>query len=531
MPTLAKPQRGTTRPRPRRKILIGGLILFSLLAIVGAVLAHYSVPYVKRLAFETLIEKFHAEVQVSDFEVSIWPTLRIHGTNLSLRQEGRADVPPEIVIGEFSAEASPFSALKRPWKIDRIELKGMKITIAHHDASNPKVSWGRLKDIPIIVGELDADGTELDIVPKSADKPHHIFDIHHLVMNHIGLHRPAIFIAQLTNPTPPGYIDSRGTFGPWASDDPGQTPLAANYTFMNADLGVFKGISGILSSHGKYAGVLNHIEVEGETDTPNFTVRVGGHPVNLHTDFNATVDGLNGNTLLHPVRAHFLNSTIVANGEVVKHFGAKGRSIVLNVDTSHALLQDLLRLAVKSEPPVMTGDTNLHAKFDLPPGAGDLIDRLRLNGKFEVQNAQFTNPKISSKVQTLSRKGLGKPGDKTAGSDVSSLRGGFKLGDGVVDFSSLAFAVAGASVRVSGNYGLENEKLDFHGKLRLDAKLSDTMTGIKSLLLKPVDPFFRKNHQTEIPIKVTGTRTAPDFGLDFHHKQEQSDSNPPQGSK
>src|SRR5579872_2757557 len=66
---------------------------------------------------------------------------------------------------------------------------------------------------------------------------------------------------------------------------------------------------------------------------------------------------------------------------------------------------------------------------------------------------------------------------------------------------------------------------------RLDAKLSDTITGIKSLLLKPVDPFFRKNHQTEIPIKVTGTRTAPDFGLDFHHKQEQSDSNPPQGSK
>jgi len=186
---------------------------------------------------------------------------------------------------------------------------------------------------------------------------------------------------------------------------------------------------------------------------------------------------------------------------------------------------------MKSEPPVMTGDTNLHAKFDLPPGAGDLVDRLRLNGKFEVQNAQFTNPKISSKVQTLSRKGLGKPGDKTAGSDVSSLRGGFKLGDGVVDFSSLAFAVAGASVRVSGNYGLENEKLDFHGKLRLDAKLSDTITGIKSLLLKPVDPFFRKNHQTEIPIKVTGTRTAPDFGLDFHHKQEQSDSNPPQGSK
>jgi hypothetical protein len=42
------------------------------------------------------------------------------------------------------------------------------------------------------------------------------------------------------------------------------------------------------------------------------------------------------------------------------------------------------------------------------------------------------------------------------------------------------------------------------------------MTGWKSILLKPADPFFSKHgHGTEVPIKITGTRSAPHFGLDF----------------
>jgi len=46
------------------------------------------------------------------------------------------------------------------------------------------------------------------------------------------------------------------------------------------------------------------------------------------------------------------------------------------------------------------------------------------------------------------------------------------------------------------------------------------MTGAKSFLLKAFDPFFRKNGETELPIKITGTREHPSFGLDFHHKDK-----------
>jgi hypothetical protein len=48
-------------------------------------------------------------------------------------------------------------------------------------------------------------------------------------------------------------------------------------------------------------------------------------------------------------------------------------------------------------------------------------------------------------------------------------------------------------------------------------------TGMKSFFLKAVDPFFRKGNVTELPIKITGTREHPSFGLDLHHKEEKEE--------
>ena len=172
-------------------------------------------------------------------------------------------------------------------------------------------------------------------------------------------------------------------------------------------------------------------------------------------------------------------------------------------------LEDLLRLAVKGDQPPMTGAINFHTKFDLPHGKGDLADRLNLNGKFDVEQAQFTSPEVTAKIETLSRKGQGQPENKDAGSSVSQLKGNFVLDNGVITFRGLTFTVTGAQVALDGKYGLEKEDLDFHGKLRMQAKLSQTMTGAKSFVLKAVDPFFRKNGQTEVPIKITGPAGTP----------------------
>jgi hypothetical protein len=69
--------------------------------------------------------------------------------------------------------------------------------------------------------------------------------------------------------------------------------------------------------------------------------------------------------------------------------------------------------------------------------------------------------------------------------------------------------------------------------LRMQAKLSQTMTGFKSWLLKPVDPFFSKGGAGAVlPIKITGTRQNPSFGLELRRKKEgdQSYRTPTKGS-
>jgi hypothetical protein len=64
-----------------------------------------------------------------------------------------------------------------------------------------------------------------------------------------------------------------------------------------------------------------------------------------------------------------------------------------------------------------------------------------------------------------------------------------------------------------------DETIDFHGTARMDATMSHMTTGFKSLLLRAVDPFFKKDGAgTVLPIKITGTRDHPSFGLEFHRK-------------
>ena len=120
--------------------------------------------------------------------------------------------------------------------------------------------------------------------PSNPDKDPHIFDIHHLVMKGVGLGRSASFQTTLTNPTPPGEIHAVGHFGPWQKDQPSTTPVNASYMFSNADLGVFKGISGILSSTGDFGGPLDELEVHGQTEIPDFEVTIGGHKMALNTN-------------------------------------------------------------------------------------------------------------------------------------------------------------------------------------------------------------------------------------------------------
>jgi hypothetical protein len=368
---------------------------------------------------------------------------------------------------------------------------------------------------PIVIDAIRARAARLQIDTDKPGKLPRVFDIHDLELLDFAFDRAASFDARLTNPQPAGEIHAKGTFGPWNTANPRLTPLGADYTFADADLDTIKGIGGTLSSQGRFHGVLERIRVDGTTDTPDFHIDIAAQPVHLKTRFTAIVDGTNGDTWLEEVDATLLDrSRIVARGEVVRSEAVKGRKVSLKVTIDDARIEDVLKLALKSPEPPLTGQMKLETSFLLPAGDEDVPERLALDGAFAIESARFTSFNVQQRIDTLSRRGRGRTDDRGP-SVVSKLSGRFVMKDGRLRFSRLQFAVPGSVVQLAGTFDLGSEQLDFGGHLLLDASLAETVTGFKSVLARIAQPLFRRpGGGSKLPIRVSGTAEKPAFGLD-----------------
>ena len=468
-----------------------------------------------------LQQRFNSDVELETLHVNLLPQMGVDGAGLSIRYHHRRDLPPMFHVAKFSFNLGILGILRAPRHIAGVYVENMTITIPPRgEMKEPKPASNAKKFIPsVIADEIVCNDTDLVIVPKKQGKEPLDFDIHDLVLKSVGADKPFDFHGNLTNAKPQGEIATRGTFGPWDVDEPGDTPVTGSYEFRDADLGPFPGIAGTLSSTGAYHGQLNEIEVAGNTDTPNFSLDPVGHPVPLHTDFSATVNGTDGDTYLHPVRATLGRSLIIAEGSVVRVPEKQGHIIKLDIDAPDARIQDILNLAVNSDKPLLTGPAKIKAKLLLPPGKQKVLQKMILDGQVGLEDAQWSSAKIRDKLASLSRHAEGQPENEEAGSSVSDLHGDFRLEKAIIRFRTLRFSVPGALVALTGNYDIREANLDFSGQLRLQAKLSQTVTGKKSFFLKAVDPFFSKEGAgTLLPITITGTREAPMLGVSVFHK-------------
>jgi hypothetical protein len=106
------------------------------------------------------------------------------------------------------------------------------------------------------------------------------------------------------------------------------------------------------------------------------------------------------------------------------------------------------------------------------------------------------------------------------------MKSDFRVQNGTLTLSGLNFVIPGAAVQLAGDYGLEAQTLDLYGKLIMQAKLSQTTTGVKSFLLRFADPIFSKGGKgTVLPITITGPVQHPHYGLDLRHKAESARQN------
>jgi hypothetical protein len=522
----------------KKKWLIGFAAVAGLGIVILLIAAHRMAnqvePYIRDQAVEYLKKRFDSDVEIGVLHISV-PKLsplqvlsknrhgakaRVEGQRVVLRHKGRTDIPPLFRMREFAFEIDLSILFDSPKRIPLVTVEGMEINIPPK-GERPSLSTEQeqeedeaAEDTGVIFDEVIIKDSRLTILPRDRQRAALQFALHNIRLESAGKNVAMKYRASLTNPKPPGEILSTGTFGPWAADEPGNSSLAGDYTFNNANLGVFAGIAGILDSKGQFKGTLDSITAQGEATVPDFRLKRSGNIVPLKTKFEVEVDGTNGNTILKPVIGTLGTTSFTTSGAVIKHEADTRRTISLDVDMPKGNLPDLLTLAMKGET-FMEGRIALKTRIDIPPLSGKVKEKLILDGKFDITQGKFLKSTIQDQIDMLSRRGQGQPQNMAIDEVVLAMGGRFHMEDQEITFESLSFAVPGSGIDLAGKYDLHEDQLDFHGTLKLNATVSQTMTGWKRWLLKPVDPFFSKQGAgTFLHIQVVGTSKAPKFGRD-----------------
>lgn len=503
--------RSETRAKLRKTLLIVALVAAAVLCVAAVLCAKYW-PFSEKAAREDLAEAADSNVTIRSYHPTYFPPGCIlegiefrHGAN-----QFRL-----ITIDKLIIEGSYFGILTH--HVPRITAAGAHIFIPPFGANTKFHS----EHSTLVVDELVANGTKVEFTSDDPAKHPLFFDVHEAWLRSVRWGSPIRYRLKFHNPNPSGEISAQGDFGPWADGHPQDTRMSGTYTFEHADLGVYGGIAGTLSSAGKFDGAFRHINVSGTTDTPDFVVTSGGHQHNLTTRFDAYVDATHGDTFLNRVEARIGRTTLIAQGSIAGSPGRKGKLADFRFTSRHGRIEDVLSLFVTGNRSPMSGDLSLSARAQVGHGDQPFLERVRLDGKFGIDEGAF-KPETQKDVNALSAGARGENKDDPE-TVLTDLKGTVDLSGGVAYFHDIEFGVPGARAHLHDTYNVLNHRINLHGQMKVATKISKTSSGAKALLLKLMDPLFRKKKKGEIvPVHILGTYEKPQFGLDLANNNEKT---------
>ena len=517
----------TRYPRHLRRWILG--IGLSLLALggIGLLLLARHWPFSQEEVTQSLEEQFHGKVTFTSFRKTFFPHPGCVAEGAVLvRASKLPNTPPFATAQKFTLRAHYLDLLFRPGFIAHIDLQALHIQVPVRGSTIPMPRDETPSNTR--VGEVVANNAVLEVARQSR-KPLR-FEIHTLTLGSVSRKDAMSYDATFLNALPPGEIQSRGHFGPWNSDDPGQTRVSGTYKFEHAYLGVFAGVDGVLTSHDDFQGTLAEIETRGTVEIPDFKVRRAGRSSQIQSRYHAFVNALNGDVRLEHVETSIGKTEVLAHGSISEAHGPRGKITTLDINVSNGRIQDVLRLFIKETRSPIGGITSFRARVTIPPEGRPFEQEVILTGDFGIGGGHFTKPETQKKVEDLSERARGKkpePDDEEDASRlVSDLDGHVELKNSIATLTNISFRIPGAVAHMHGTFNLLNEKIDFHGVLKTDAEFSKVSGGgFKSIFLKPFDAFFKKKpNGSEIPVKMTGTYAHPQPGLEITGGKKKEES-------
>jgi AsmA-like protein len=495
-----------------KKWLIISLIVLAAMVTAAAVLLAIKWPFTRERVTHQLQDATETTVQIGSFKPEYFPYPGCVAQQVTFRKAGNSQ--PLMTVGTLTIQGSFFGLFTKHVSI--VRAQGTHIALPPFSSGE---SLGGNNQGGTIIDQLVADG---DVLPKNAGAQPTRFLLRRFELRGLGGERALSFQTVLENPKPPGEVSASGSFGPWKSGSAASTAVSGRYAFRHADLSVFHGIAGTLSSDGTFRGTFRHLQVHGTTDTPDFEAAHSGHKFRLNGQFRALVDATNADVTLEQAAALLGRTTIAAQGRIAPTLRGQGKTASLDLAVRDGRIEDVLLLFVKERRSPLMGLTSFRAHVTLPPGRDPFVRKVKLEGEFGIGSARFTSPETEKSLTGLSMRARGKK-DKVEEDPervLSDLRGQVALSGGIATFTDLSFTVPGARAQLHGTYNLVNERINLRGLLRMDSSLANAASGIKSFLLKALGPILKSNHRGEVlPVSITGTYAHPSYHISPQSKK------------
>ena len=505
-------------PGRKRLLIAAGVLLICAIAM-GLMVLLASRPFTRQGSAERLQHLLNARVEIKDFKQSYFPYAGYVAENVMFLRQLSPGTPvqPFITVKRLTVRASYFGLFRKPHRITSVRAEGLHLTIT--GGGMDLSSQHSEKSDAVAIDELSFEQAILDVGSSDHERGPLTFSIHSARFLNIGPQSTVAFSSKIHIPEPPGEFETKGWIGPWR-DDHGSirsTPITGSYVLREANLGHYHSLVGIVASDGQFTGTLSRLGVKGLVTSPDFGVRESGHHYQVRTQFAGSVDLKNGDVELPAVQAEFGKTAFTGTVKIA------GRPKVVNLNVSHGKgeAQDLILLFSSAPRSPIAGPITFAAKTSLEPGDRPFKQRVRLDGEFSIDPAHFSSPKTQHGVDKLSAESQGQHSQLAEDNEaVSDLHGNVVLQNGTARLSPVTFDVPGASARMAGTYSLITKRVNFNGKMRMKATLSQATTGVKSVFLKILDPFYKKkNAGAELPVQMDGIYGHTHFSVGLSAKK------------
>jgi hypothetical protein len=529
--TLTPAAQRTSTPHQKKRMW---LIACGLVFFVASSAAFYFIrehwPYRYGEIKPMLEDDFAAQVTITTYHRTYFPYPGFVATGLTLRRKSALNLPPIGHVDQMIVQGRWSDLLMLRKRVQTIEVTGLHLVIppvgskanqenfppgSSSDFTGPETAIGVFKFHNALLEIMKNDGSRL------------VFPIHELDFADVEKNKASTYALDMQNALPSGQVHAKGAFGPLHDKDVASTPLSGKFTYTSVNLGHMGDIGGTLSSSGKFWGTLGAIEAEAFSETADFAVDDGKATL-VTAAVRCTVNGLNGDVVLHSIDATTGKTNIHASGTVQ---GAP-KTTNLDIDVKSGRAQDLMRPFITGQVPV-TGSVWLHARAVLAPSTGhnEFLHRLHVIGSFDVPAQRVTDTQTEKSLTDFSKRAqdkdlpdLTKSSDRDAPDDstdaLSSVQGPVEIRDGVASSKRLTFKVPGAHADLNGTFAFHGKVVHLVGNLSMESDISHAATGFKSFFLKPLAPFFKKkNKGAVVPIAVTGNPGHYQVTQDLSHKK------------